>query len=228
MDWGLNVLGIMSLMATVVIAFGIFRLQGRSDARWQGLDSSWKSEMRDLTHQVDEGVRLLAEQAAEKDAKDIQQDASIDDEGDSAAPGDSPSAAATLEPKDAAAYVEVLKAAGINVSYPDLKWARKVRGDGGRGNLGWFVEDSSGKRYFVHRGRGGTVRPALPRRFLEAWETASGRRPTEIELDYQTGVGRGNHAWYVRTYSGDTWKLSAGGQGKSGITVTKIDEGAEV
>lgn len=58
---------------------------------------------------------------------------------------------------------------------------------------------------------------------IEAWEEkVPGATPEDIRIDYQTGAGRGSHAWYIETYDGRTWKLSKGGAGVSGVTVTEV------
>lgn len=126
------------------------------------------------------------------------------------------------EPAQKDDYIRELQSRSLPLKFDSLNWNKKVRCDGDqRGNLGWFVDDGD-KRYFIHRGRTTTVRPARPSNMLAEWRKKTQKNPYEIELDYQTGENRGNHAWYVRTYSGRTWRIAMGGQSKTTPTITEL------
>lgn len=132
---------------------------------------------------------------------------------------------ARLRPKAEDEFKHALQEAGAKLDMDNLLWRQKTAADGRPGNLGWFVETPSPKytqRWFVRRAKNLTVRPAVPRDYLEAWESETGLDPTDIEVDYRENQGRGNHPWFVSTYDGDVWRLSKGGRGNDGVSVTKI------
>lgn len=160
-------------------------------------------------------VQLGAERAKEEEAvleSDVEADSDPEPTTD-----DGPT------PENHEEFVEALRKAGAKLDWDSLKWRKKARPSGGRGNLGWFVQDNShNERWFVHKGRGVGVRRALPVDRLRAFEAQTGQKPTEIRLDYQVKLG-GNSAWYVETYAGQFFKISKGGRGKSEITVTPVD-----
>jgi len=228
MEWGLTWLGIASLLATGAVAALVYFRQNRDHARWAKPDSEWKTELKSMVEtlegavgDVDTGVeelnsaiRELSEKLAQADEREVAADAEP-------VPGEPIDADATA-PANVDEYTKELKARGIQLDYSKLRWSKKVRADGdGRGNLGWFVDSGGGKRYFIHRGRKTLIRPAIPRDLLAEWEKATGKHPREVELDYQTGRGKGNHAWYVRTYGGNTWRI---GTGKGAAAVTPLTD----
>lgn len=127
-------------------------------------------------------------------------------------------------PEDPDALLRAVNARGAKLTPNQVKWAKKERAGGGRGNLGWFVESTDPARtdrWFVHRGRTVSARRAIPRDYLEAWEAAGHGDPKDIRLDFQVTQG-GNSAWYVETYDGRTWRISKGGAGKRAHTVTEV------
>lgn len=218
MDSGLSWLGILSLGATALIAYYVYRLQKKEGESRDERDGAWKGAIRQAVEDLGEIVRQVAEQLAAAEEERIVAEAATEtaDEGADTSVLD--------RPRNVDDYLEALRSASVSIDASKAVWKKKARSSGERrGNLGWFVEDGREKRYFIHRGRTTTVRPAIPRSMLEAWEKKTKRDPKEIELDYQTGAGRGNHAWFVRTYDGKTWRISRGGQGKIGPTVTELE-----
>lgn len=166
---------------------------------------------------IDRAVADVAEMLAERDEQEIADDA--DDagvEGANLADGN--------KPANEGVYLDALKRRGVDPG-DSYRWARKSRKEGeGRGNLGWFITLDDGRRFFVHHGRKTKVRQAIPKELLNEWKAKADREPTDIELDYQTGKGRGNHAWFIRTYDGERWRIA---RGKGSITVEKLDEVSE-
>lgn len=230
MESGFSWLSWISLAATFALGVFIFFQQRNADEAWQTRDNTWKSDqnsavenIRSAVSDLDRAVQEVAEVVAGLDQERIEADPTEEPEPADGMDQGPTSMPTTSNPPDMSSYVDALRAHGVRLDLDNLKWRKKVRYDGGRGNLGWFVEDESGdKRYFIHRGRGTSVRQAIPRLLLEEWEAVTGRNPSEIELDYQTGVGRGNHAWFVRTFDGQTWRIAAGGYGKTRPTVTLL------
>lgn len=236
-------LAVLGLVATAFVAWLVYRLQRKTHDDWAASDDGWKSGLdegvdalkggvEDLKSAIDEAraevaaledlVRETAEQKAAEEKERIEAD-SAPEPGDDSTGGVIPNAPGRLKE-----YVQDLRNEGLPLDYANLTWKKKVRCTGDRrGNLGWFVDDGGDKRYFIHRGRKTTVRPAIPRRLLEAWEDETGREPCEVELDYQTGVGRGNHAWFLRTYDGTTWRVTQGGQGRRTPTVTELTDSSQ-
>lgn len=195
------VLGIISVVVSLV-GLG-FTLAIAAGQRRQS------DEMYDLL------VQIRAGRASEEEAV-LESDVEAD-------PDPEPAADDASVPRSQEEFVEALKKAGANLEWNNLKWDKKAPPSGGRGNLGWFVQDKShNERWFVHKGRGVGVRRALPVDRLQAFEEQTGQKPTDIRLDYQVKLG-GNSAWYVETYAGQFFKISKGGRGKSEITVTPID-----
>ncbi len=131
------------------------------------------------------------------------------------------------EPTNPGPLVEKLRASGAKLDWSNLVWRKKMTNPPTRGNYGWFVySDVAGERWFVHSGRVITARRAVPQERLNAWSDHTRLRPEDIRIDYQVGTGRGSHSWYVETYGGRTWRLSKGGKGVHGVTVTELPEGA--
>lgn len=230
MELGINLLGLVSLIATLFLGLWVYKLQRNDASRWQTDDKEWKSTLGSAVDEVagavetlDIAVRSVAEAVARLDQERIDADPTGEAESNDRVSEPLQNSYAETTPPDVDVYIGELKSRGIPLDYKNLNWRKKIRNDGGRGNLGWFVNDGGNKRYFVHRGRGTAVREAIPRSLLEAWEQATGRDPSEVELDYQTGAGRGNHAWYLRTYGGQSWRIAAGGKGKTGPTVTPLE-----
>lgn len=218
MDWGISWLGVASLVATLLIAFYVYRLQRKESETWAEGDGKWKREATSHLEELREIMRGLAEQNAVALEERIEADSEPEPGGEGAG------ASVPTAPTGLAEHERDLRAEGVQLDFNKLVWAKKVRCDGEqRGNLGWFVSDGGENRYFIHRGRGLTVRPAIPRSLLDAWRQETSREPCEIELDYRTGVGPGNHAWFVRTYDGSTWRVSKGGAGRTAPTVTLLD-----
>lgn len=222
---------VLSLLATGVVAYLVYRLQQKTHDDWADSDQGWKTDLdagvNDLRGAVEEArgevadlgelVRQLAEQKAAAQEERIVADAAPE-AGEDSSTG-IPSGPGRLDD-----YVQDLRSLNVPLNFDSLTWKKKVRCDGDqRGNLGWFVDDGGDKRYFIHRGRTTTVRPAIPRPLLDAWRQETGRKPCEIELDYQTGAGRGNHSWFLRAYDGTTWRISSGGQGKKTPTVAVME-----
>ncbi len=234
---GFNVLGVVSLLLTILLAFWVYRLQHKESSQWQNTDSQWKGDLNGEIGKVDaavgridtaiadldDAVRNVAESVARLEQDRIDADLTEDLDSLIGSTTPSPPENPDVTPVDVGAYIQALKASKIPLDYDALHWRKKVRCDGGRGNMGWFVDDGGTKRFFIHRGRGISIREAVPRPLLEAWERETDKEPCEIELDFQTGVGRGNHSWYVRTFSGQTWRLSAGGNGKTDPTVALME-----
>ncbi|WP_032385957.1 hypothetical protein [Rhodococcoides fascians] len=207
MMWGWTYSGILSLalglIATALVAWLVYWMQSRDHTALKG-----------VVDRIDGAVREISEKLAEDEQHLIEQD-SDSVQGD-------PTTADASAPAGIDDYIRELKGRGVKLDYSKLRWSKKVRADGdGRGNLGWFVDDGGSRRFFIHRGRKTVVRPAVPRHLLRKWEEVTGRNPREVELDYQTGRGSGSHAWFVRTYAGDTWRI---GTGKGSVTVTPLDE----
>ncbi|MEI4744318.1 hypothetical protein [Rhodococcus erythropolis] len=207
MTWGWTYSGIVSLIlglvATGLVAWLVYWMQDKDQTALKG-----------VVDRIDDAVREISEKLAEGEQHQIEEDS-----GEIAG---EPTTADAASPGNAEEYVRELKSRGIPLDYSKLRWSKKVRADGdGRGNLGWFVDDGGLKRYFIHRGRKTLVRPAIPRHLLTKWEEVTGKDPREIELDYQTGSGKGSHAWFVRTYAGDTWRI---GTGKGSVVVAHLDE----
>ncbi|WP_144671584.1 hypothetical protein [Arthrobacter sp. U41] len=127
-------------------------------------------------------------------------------------------------PSYAEEAVRALRERGAKLTLDDLRWRRKITPQPMTGNHGWFVESNSardGERWFVRKARGLTVRKAMPRDFLEAWEEQTGLAPSEIKLDFQL-TDHGLAAWYVRTYSDVLWKVSRSNRNASaGINVSR-------
>lgn len=127
-------------------------------------------------------------------------------------------------PSYAEEAVKALQERGAKLTFEDLRWRRKIPSQPMTGNHGWFVESNSakdGERWFVRKARGLTVRKAMPRDFLEAWEKETGLAPSEIKLDFQL-TDHGLAAWYARTYSDVLWKVSRSNRNASaGISVTR-------
>lgn len=230
MTWGWTWVGIIGLVETGLVALFVYLLQSKTHDDWAASDEGWKTDLdagvQDMRGAVDaaqrevadlgELVRQLAEQVASEQDERIVADSEpeVGDEGN----------ANTSVPRKEEKYIEELQSRRLPLDLRNLNWKKKVRCDGDqRGNLGWFVDDGGEKRYFIHRGRTTTVRPAIPRRLLDAWEQATGRKPCEVKLDYQTGTGRGNHPWFLRAYDGTTWRISSGGQSKTTPTVTELE-----
>lgn len=214
MAWDWTYSGILSLVlglfATAAVAWWVYVLQGRE-----------QTTLTCLVSKIDGAVSEIAEMLAEQQQQEIVEDIEdIEDSGD-----EEPNRADGDEPANKAAYVDALKARGIALDYDALRWKRKKRFKGeGRGNLGWFVDNLDGRRYFVHHGNRTVVRQAIPRDLLDAWKAETGKDSQEIELDYQTGRGPGNHAWFVRTYDGDRWRIT---KGKGSVVVTSLDRAPE-
>lgn len=217
MEWGWTwsaIAGIgASLVVTIVVAGLIYC--------WQ---KSEQDELSDTVDRIDGAVQGInravadvAEMLADREEQEIEED--LDD-----AVGEEPNRADGDKPANEGVYLDALSKRGIKPGR-DYRWARKSRKEGdGRGNLGWFIDLDDGRRYFVHHGRRTKVRQAIPRDLLDEWKAKTGREPTEIELDYQTGKGRGNHAWFIRTYHGERWRIA---RGKGSITVEKLDDVSE-
>lgn len=209
MEWAWTWSGIVGIVAglvgTVVVAGLIFWLQQKD-----------QKALNRLVTRIDDTVVEVAEMLARRDDQQI-----VDDIADAAEDGDpEPNRADGNRPANEDAYVRALRGRGVTLS-DNPRWMKKVRDGGdGRGNLGWFVDVGDGRRYFIHHGRKTMVRQAIPRELLDAWKKETGRDSTEIELDYQTGSGRGNHAWFIRTYDGNRWKIA---RGKGSIVVTQLD-----
>lgn len=180
------------------------------------------SLMGSMISEMDELLRQMVEARTESDQRAIEADMADFEEvdADDSAPGSSGST-----PPDEEAYLaEVMRKYGP-LDPGRVRWDKKINENEGRGNLGWFLTDlTSGKRFWIHRGREWYVRKAIPLGALEEWKKSSGLSPRAIDLDYQVGEGRGNHAWYVRTYSGETWRMTRGGRGNSGWNATRLDE----
>ncbi|GMA38620.1 hypothetical protein [Mobilicoccus caccae] len=209
MDLGLTWLGIASLLATLAIAFYVHRLQRKDSESWAEVDGEWKRESTAIFNELREVVRELAEQNA------VAQEVRIEADSEPEPGQEPPNSASPSAPAGLSEYVKGLRAENVQLNFDNLRWTKKIRCDGEqRGNLGWFVGDDGENRYFIHRGRGLTVRPSIPRSLLDAWLQDTGREPCEIELDYRTGVGPGNHAWFVRTYDGTTWRVARGEKGR--------------
>ena len=190
---------ILGLLATGGVAALVYCMQDRD-----------QKALKDVVGSIDDAVREISEKLAEAEQLQIEQDS-----GDVT---EHPTRADSATPTNVEEYVKELKSRGIPLDYSKLRWSRKVRADAdGRGNLGWFVDDGGDTRYFIYRGRRTLVRTAIPRDVLAEWEVATERSPREVELDYRTGSGRGNHAWFIRTYSGETWRIGTG-KGSSKVT----------
>lgn len=224
MEWGWTWVGVFGLLATVGVALLVFRLQKKTHDEWNDSDKRWKtdldagvSELRGEVATLGELIRQLAEQKAAAQEERIVADSEPEtgEDGRTTTPS---------VPRRLDDYVRDLRSLNVPLDLGNLTWKKKVRCDGDqRGNLGWFVDDGGDNRYFIHRGRTTTVRPAIPGPMLDAWRQETGRQPCEIELDYQTGAGRGNHSWFLRAYDGTTWRISSGGQGKKTPTVTVLE-----
>lgn len=213
MDSGLTWLGVISLAATSAIAFYVYRLQSKQSAyHARGLSTT----MDDLRNEVRDYATGVALAVAQNERVEADSDPEPGDEN--------PDAIIPNTPREAAKYKNDLRDEGVDLDFDNLKWSKKVRCNGeSRGNLGWFVGDLGDARYFIHRGRSTTIRPAIPKSLLTAWRQETDKEPCEIELDYQTGTGRGNHAWYIQTYDGTTWRVVRGGHGKKTPTVTRLN-----
>lgn len=212
----------LSLLATLLVAVLVYSRQSQDHTVWTRGDSTWKQtldkavkELGDAVSAVDEMVRGLAEKQADAENQQVEADSEPEPGGIDGA---------TRQRALREELTQSLRHRGVQIHVSRLAWKKKTRCNGDhRGNLGWFVDDGGDKRFFIHRGRTTTVRTAIPRPLLEAWESHTGRTSCEIELDYQTGAGRGNHAWFVRTYDGGTWRITKGGQGKNEVTVVEIE-----
>lgn len=129
------------------------------------------------------------------------------------------------EPRDKQAYIDSLKQRGAKLDFESLTWTRKgSQGDTAIGNTGWFVADSQGRRYYIRRGRTVTVLKVSPQSWIDEWRRVTSLDVSEVKTEYQVGSGSGNHAWYIKIHSGRTWKISAGGHGKTGLTVAESEE----
>lgn len=229
MEMGFSVATILGILLSVLIAVTTYRL----DRKWRALDRQWQEDFGDLLKGVSESVAEFRQTSIEADsepeAEPVEERVTSGRSSDySEIDGSSVSAEASsgsvrTYPRDLAAYVDELRSRAIPLDYSNLSWSKKVRcGDEERrGNLGWFVSDGGDKRFFIHRGRGVLVREAIPQRYLTAWCEQTGLRPCEIELDFKSGSGSGNHSWHLRTYSGRAWRISAGGRAKTGLTVAE-------
>ncbi|MBC9927406.1 MULTISPECIES: hypothetical protein [unclassified Leucobacter] len=202
----LSISGIAVSAAGVIIALVIAKRQTAES----GVQQEVLIEVSDLTR---ENALVLGELRD----RTIAADPSIEEGPDAEPDADLPANAQPL--------IDELKARGAKLDFERLKWRKKTTKPPTRGNYGWFVHsDADGERWFVHSGRTTSARRAVPMERIEAWEqNTPGVSPTDIRLDYRIGSGKGSHAWYIETYDGRTFKLSKGGAGVSGVTVTQVD-----
>jgi len=202
----LSIVGVVVSAAGVLIALFIAQRQGKQS----GVQQQVLIEVSVLTR---DNARVLVELRD----RTIASDPSID-EGPDAEPG------ADL-PANIDSLIAELKVHNAKLDFERLKWRKKTTIPPTRGNYGWFVySDTDGERWFVHSGRTTSARPAVPMERIEAWERKTlGFSPADIRLDYRIGTGKGSHAWFIETYDGRSFKLSKGGAGVSGVTVTQVD-----
>lgn len=207
---GGTAIGVIALIVTIVIAVR----QNTQSSKQQILLLEVGFLLDHLHGLTRDNARMLEEMRELQ----ILEDPSISD-GPDAEPD-------ALVPANKDALIQHLKSVGALLTWDHLVWRKKRTIPPTRGNLGWFVySHSTGQRWFVHSGRTITARPAVPMDRIDEWERqVRGAQPEQIRIDYQTGSGRGNHAWYIETYSGETWKLSKGGLGTRGVTVTRVDD----
>ena len=221
LDLGISVLGVASFLASIagiLIAVHIARKQKFQSYELESIVRNLDPVVRNIEKILKDNSQYKAEQEAksieeEADSHVDEEEPTLDDEG-------------MERPSKEDAYIAALNRRDTGLNTQSLRWRRKERpaAVGARGNLGWFVEDTdpnNNDRWFIHHGRGWTVRPAVPRDLLELWKKNTGQNPQEIRLDYQTGSGSGNHSWYVETYKGDTWRLY---KGNGGAKCEKLDE----
>lgn len=122
--------------------------------------------------------------------------------------------------------IGILSKIGSRITEDTAIWKKKIPAIPTSGNHGWFVESmdpNNSERWYVRKGRGWTVRRAMPRELLDAFERDAQVNPKEIKLDFQQKE-HGLASWYARTYSGDLWRIwkSNRNQGK-GIQVERVD-----
>lgn len=224
----------VSVVSTFAIGMLIYRKQKKDDAaqakltqEWQATVSAWNTdasntlqELKSNIIDLDDLIRRGAEQASENEQREIQEGLGADQLGDMRLDDDN-----APQPHDVKKYDALLRARAPKLNRADYVWTRRPNPDDERrGNLGWYATDPDGVRYFVYIGRGTIVRESIPESLLNAWRAKTGLDLKDIDLDYQTGAGRGNHAWFIRTRDGQTWKITRGGQGRSTPTVSRIDE----
>lgn len=203
---------VLSIVGVVVSAVGV--LIALFIAKRQDIQSGVQKEVLDeVSGLTRENALVLGELRERTIASDPSIDEGPDAEPDAEFPANAPSLIAELQ------------ARGARLDFDRLTWRKKTVNPPRRGNYGWFVySDTDGERWFVHSGRTISARRAVPMERIEAWErNTDGVSPTDIRLDYRIGTGKGSHAWYIETYDGRTFKLSKGGAGVTGVTVTQID-----
>jgi hypothetical protein len=203
---------VISIIGVAVSAVGVFialRIARRQDVQ-SGVQREVLIEVSDLTRKNALVLGELRDQT-------IAADPHIDEGPDAEQDADRPS--------NAQALIAELEARGANLDFERLAWRKKTTNPPTRGNYGWFVySDADGERWFVRSGRTTSVRRAVPMERIEEWERKTpGVSPADIRLDYRVGNGKGSHAWFIETYDGRTFKLSKGGAGVHGVTVTQID-----
>lgn len=180
------------------------------------------SLMGEMISEMDERLRQIAEANSEFEQRALEADIEDPEELDA---DKSPAGSVSSVPPNEKAYLDEVTRKYGPLRPEGLRWDRKTNENERRGNSGWFLTDlTSGKRFWIHHGHGWSVRKAIPNDALEEWKKSSGLSPRAIDLDYQVGEGRGNHAWYIRTYSGETWKITRGGRGNPGWNATKLEQ----
>lgn len=218
--------GVMVSLAAIAIAVFIAVRQGKQSSDLQEIVTLTRAAVDDLQQiavATEASVRVLAEDRAEALQSKIEREEQQEqEERESRSEPDPAVAGDPDKPSNAHELLTYLHRHNADLEGDTVRWRRKRRSDGeARGNLGWFAEAPNGERWFVRKGRGEpTVRRAVPRDLLAAWQEATGLDPTSIRLDYR--VGGGNASWYVETYDGDTWRLSRGGRGKTEPTVSPV------
>lgn len=119
----------------------------------------------------------------------------------------------------------VLRSKGAKLDLDNLQWLRKGPSTPTRGNHGWYVtSEGVNERWFLRRANGMTARRALPKDYLEAFVRETELTLDDIRLDFQE-KDHGLAAWFVETYSGQTWKISRSNRSlASGFRVTRIED----
>ena len=172
----------------------------------------------------------------DRDVAALQEEDLVADDLDGALPVEAPDVSEPLPegqeisgevPANLPDLIEMLKSAGADLDWSQLKWSRKVNSSGdARGNRGWFVTDESSgprSRWFVHRGRHEIARVAIPLSALQAWMQNTSLPLTDIRFDYRSG-GSGRHAWFVETYDGRTWRVSQRQRAVDGWRVEELQD----
>lgn len=202
LNWVSFILSLISLVVTIGVAYGVYLLQDKKSTSNHGEIVGYFAELQDQNEELREAVRQALPQPP-AELVTIQQDPTPEDEPEVSSTGPRPPATSLED------FLGLIREASsaYNGDPDSLKWAKKVRCGTDpadkRGNLGWFVDIGNGdERWFLHKGGAPSIREALPRKELSAWEAQTKREPCQIEYEYPTEKG-----WVVTTYAGEEFLL---------------------